>query len=128
MRKFLKIASVAVLAAAVAIAPFRVSIQQAVAAYVGTILNDGTTLWYWSSSSAVLTLNGTVTGLFSVDGTAGLILPISTVTGLPTCTTALKGAQRMVSDASSPTYNATLTGSSSTVTTVFCNGSAWLSH
>lgn len=96
--------------------------------YTQTIMNDGTTTWTWTSSSAVLTLNGTASGLFSVDGTAGLILPIGIVSALPSCTTALKGAQRVVSDASSPTYNATVTGSSTTIVNVYCNGTNWLSH
>lgn len=125
MRKFIL---AAILGLAVAAAPFTVQITRALAAYTQTIMNDGTTAWYWTSTSAVLTLNGTATSLLSVDGTAGLILPISTVAALPTCTTALKGAQRMVSDATTPTYNGALTGGSTVVTAVGCNGTAWLSH
>lgn len=58
----------------------------------------------------------------------GLTLPISTVATLPTCSAATKGRMQAVSDATSPTYNGTLTGSGAVVVPVFCNGTAWTSH
>jgi len=51
-----------------------------------------------------------------------------TVATLPACGTANKGALLMVTDATTPTYNAALTGSGAIVVPVFCNGSAWTSH
>lgn len=51
-----------------------------------------------------------------------------TVATLPTCATALKGAMLMVTDATTPTYNAALTGGGAVVVPVFCDGSAWTSH
>ncbi len=68
-----------------------------------------------------------------VDATDGLfetpvLLKIYTVATLPTATTALKGALAAVSDATSPTYNAALTGGGAVCVPVFCNGSAWVSH
>jgi hypothetical protein len=51
-----------------------------------------------------------------------------TVATLPTCNAAAKGAQAMVSDATSPTYNASLTGGGAVAITVMCDGSAWKSH
>lgn len=51
-----------------------------------------------------------------------------TVSTLPTCGAASKGALLFVTDATSPTYNATLTGSGAIVVPAFCNGSAWTAH
>lgn len=58
----------------------------------------------------------------------GLRLPTATVSTLPTCNTAYKGVLYYVTDASSPTYNATLSGGSSTITLAFCNGTNWTAH
>ena len=51
-----------------------------------------------------------------------------TVATLPACTSGMKGGMAYVTDAASPTYTATLTGSGAVVVPVFCNGSAWTSH
>lgn len=51
-----------------------------------------------------------------------------TVSTLPTCSSGLTGTIAYVTDASSPTYNGTLTGGSSTKTLAMCNGSAWTAH
>ena len=51
-----------------------------------------------------------------------------TVAGLPSCSTTLKGATALVTDASSPTYGGTLTGGSSTYALALCNGTAWTAH
>lgn len=73
---------------------------------------------------------GTSTAKFSglITALAGVNLPVSTVAGLPTCNAAAKGTLRAVSDATTPTYNGTLTGGGAVVVPVFCNGSAWTSH
>jgi hypothetical protein len=49
---------------------------------------------------------------------------------IPTCVSGLKGlvGYFVTDSASSPTYNATLTGGGSTVVPVFCDGSAWRYH
>ncbi|WP_175952883.1 hypothetical protein [Burkholderia sp. BCC0405] len=47
---------------------------------------------------------------------------------LPTCNSATKGYTMTVTDATSPTYGATLTGGGSVVTPVFCTGSSWVTH
>lgn len=49
-----------------------------------------------------------------------------TVATLPTATTTLLGARAFVTDASSPTFGAALTGGGSLVTPVYCNGGLWL--
>ncbi|HUO92149.1 MAG TPA: hypothetical protein VMU22_04465 [Rhizomicrobium sp.] len=50
-----------------------------------------------------------------------------TVAGLPSCTSSLKGAQAIVTDANAPTYLGALTGSGTTVSRALCNGTAWVS-
>ena len=101
----------------------------AMAAYQQTLMNDGTNLWQWSSVTNQLVLqdNAGVNAL-TVDPNAGPIPPITVVASLPTCNTARKGAVSVVTDASSPTYGGALTGSSTTVTLVMCNGTSWVSH
>jgi hypothetical protein len=66
-------------------------------------------------------------------GCNGLGLPISlpsfTVATLPSCSSVNNlYSMAAVTDASSPTYNATLTGGSTTKVPVFCNGTAWTAH
>jgi hypothetical protein len=127
MRRKLKLA-VGVLALGLPLAAY--------AAYTQSILNDGTTTWMWQTASGQLQLlsytNSTSTTnavVFTVDPTNGPILPaVTTVSALPTCNAAIKGALRTVSDATTPTYNGALTGGSTVVVPVFCNGSAWVSH
>jgi hypothetical protein len=67
-------------------------------------------------------------GLPRIVTSQGVTLPITTVAGLPACASTLAGTMRAVSDATSPTYNGTLTGGGSTTIPVFCNGSAWTAH
>lgn len=68
--------------------------------------------------STQLSLPGLVyTTLYSVAGTP-----------LPTCNTGAKGTALVVSDASSPTYLATYTGSSTTLAPVICNGTNWVTY
>lgn len=68
-------------------------------------------------------LNGFVT-------TAGTtIIGGYTVSTLPECSSiTFPGFTAKVTDATSPTYNGTLTGSGSVVVPVFCNGSSWTAH
>ena len=55
-----------------------------------------------------------------------LISPILTVATLPACTSVTEGLIKGVSDATAPTYNATLTGGSTVHINVRCNGTAWV--
>lgn len=50
------------------------------------------------------------------------------VTGLPTCNSGTKGDLAYVTDATSPTYNSTLSGSGSVIVLAFCNGTNWTAH
>jgi hypothetical protein len=49
----------------------------------------------------------------------------STVAALPTCNAAAKGARRFVSDATAPTYNATVAGAGAINIGVTCDGTNW---
>lgn len=60
---------------------------------------------------------------------AGVVqLPIYTVATLPVCNSNTTGTLASVTDATSPTYNAALTGGSTVHIPVFCNGTAWSAH
>lgn len=63
-----------------------------------------------------------------VSYTNAVKLTMFTVATLPACTSTIKGQMAAVSDATTPTYNAALTGSGAVIVPVFCNGSAWSSH
>lgn len=58
----------------------------------------------------------------------GALFPPVTVGALPTCNSGATGTVYVVSDSSSPTYNASLTGGGSTKALALCNGSAWTAH
>jgi hypothetical protein len=52
----------------------------------------------------------------------------STVAGLPTCDAGTEGTVAYVTDATAPTYNATLTGGGAVKIFAMCNGSNWTAH
>jgi hypothetical protein len=88
----------------------------------GVNLPAANTLGLSANSTQIVTAtNVTITALEPV------ALPNYIVSGLPTCSSAVnKYASAVVTDASSPTYLGTLTGSSTTVVRVLCNGTAWV--
>jgi hypothetical protein len=49
-------------------------------------------------------------------------------TALPTCNAGAKGTMAIVSDATTPTYNATYTSGGAVAVPVFCNGTSWTTH
>lgn len=57
---------------------------------------------------------------------SGTLETPTTVAGLGTCTTALKGKRWAVTDALAPTLNATLAGGGAITTSAFCNGANWI--
>jgi hypothetical protein len=65
---------------------------------------------------------------FNAVTVATVLLTPKTVATLPACASGLKGALVEVTDATSPTYNGTLTGGGSVAIPVFCNGTAWTAH
>ena len=65
------------------------------------------------------------------DGTvvaASVSLSLSTVAGLPACSSASTGTLAMVTDASAPAYNAALIGGGTIAVPAFCNGTSWTAH
>jgi hypothetical protein len=82
-------------------------------------------------TAGVNNIIGTHSQVCSLTGAANIGcngLGTYTVSSLPTCNAGRKYETAVVTDASSPTYNGTLTGGSSTKIPVFCNGSAWVAH
>lgn len=78
----------------------------------------------------VLTITGGGTPSTSVASFAGVtkLSAIKTVAGLPTCNGGAEGTWSSVSDATGPTYNATVTGGGAVHVPVYCNGTNWTSH
>ncbi len=76
------------------------------------------------------TLEGSGATLSIVSPTISGLMALAayTVSGLPACNAAATGDLAYVSDALAPTFNATLSGGSSTKTLAFCNGSNWTAH
>lgn len=72
---------------------------------------------------------GAAAGTLAVDPNLSQFLPTTyTVATLPTCGSSNKFQSLTVSDASSPTYLGTLTGSGTVSTPVMCNGTSWVSY
>lgn len=65
----------------------------------------------------------TVTNLNLV---GSLVTAVTTVAGLPACTTALQGARYTVNNALSPVALATVVAGGAIVVGVLCNGTAWI--
>jgi hypothetical protein len=65
-----------------------------------------------------------------VDASGALVveLPVYTVATLPTCNSTIHYSMAAVSDATTPSYNGSLTGGSTVKVPVFCDGSSWTSH
>lgn len=77
--------------------------------------------------------NTTVVGLQALSSGAfwnvlNYTLPKFTVSTLPTCNATSAGTRVIVSDASGPTYNGTLTGGGSSNVNAVCDGSNWTAH
>lgn len=64
----------------------------------------------------------------TVYGTNGVVLPVTTVAGLPGCGAGTRGYMYVVTDASSPTYNGAVTGGGTTTVPVLCNATSWTAH
>jgi len=69
-------------------------------------------------SSGKMTLNGT--------GVATLLLPPTTVSGLPTCNSGANGTHSSVTDANATTFLSTVAGGGSNNVPVYCNGTNWV--
>lgn len=84
-----------------------------------------------AGANDIMYTTGTNTAATSMTKFAGVVAPTSagyTVSTLPACSATYKGGWAYVTDALTPTYNAALTGGSSTIVPVFCNGTTWTSH
>jgi hypothetical protein len=79
-------------------------------------------------TAPAIALNGTttITGTLNVSGV--LNLQAYTVATLPTCDSAANTTYAAVTDATAPTYNATVTGGGAVSIPVYCNGTHWTAH
>ena len=106
-----------------------------VAGYALAQTSAGTNATLYQIFFANNTWNGTSTFAGAATFTGGLTstlpvpLPSYTVATLPTCSSTVNTyALAVVTDATTPTYNGTLTGGSTVIVPVFCSGAAWKSH
>lgn len=92
--------------------------------------NGGTNRFYMDCASGYIGLgnNQSPNDALDLSSAGGIIYKTTTVGALPTCNAAHKGDVYAVSDATAPTYNATLTGGGSVYALALCNGSAWTAH
>lgn len=74
---------------------------------------------------AGMMLSNLAEGAGSNDPARGPVLG-TTVASLPTCNAAAKGRQFVISDATTPAWNATVVGGGAVVVVVFCNGTNWV--
>lgn len=102
----------------------------AAASYTQTILTDGTNVWTLvstnSAASSQMTLDRNGVVVLTFDPVNGVVLQSSLVAALPTCTTALTGAIRVVTDGSTATTGGTLAGSGTDVVIAVCSGTNWI--
>lgn len=80
-----------------------------------------------SDTNVSLDLTPKGTGVIKISS-GGVLLPLTTVAALPSCAAGTKGLLAAVSDATAPTYNASLTGGGAVSIPVYCNGTAWTAH
>jgi hypothetical protein len=93
----------------------------------GLLATDSSADVFIGSGSGIPTITiGNSTASIAMEGP--VLLTPKTVATLPACASGLKGALVEVTDATSPTYNGTLTGGGSVAIPVFCNGTAWTAH
>jgi hypothetical protein len=98
----------------------------ATAAVYGTLLNccgapPAMTALYIDNSGNIW-LNGVLSSF------SALVPHATTFSALSTCSSGNKYRMQMVSDSSTATYNATITGGGSNVVMALCNGTNWTAH
>lgn len=97
----------------------------------GLLWNDGTgsasvTSTELSLGNITVDLNPAGSGLIEANGVTQL--RDYTVGTLPTCNAGSSGELAYVTDATSPTYNATITGGGTIPALALCNGTNWTAH
>jgi len=88
------------------------------------ILGNGTTMIYDGS----VLINPSTHDISATTHTGAVLLTKTTVASLPTCNAGNKGRFQAVTDASGPTYNATVTGGGAVSIPVYCDGTNWTAH
>jgi len=64
----------------------------------------------------------------TLDFHAAIATYITVVASLPTCNSGMKGRFMTVTDATTPTYGATLSGGGAVTAFALCDGSNWTAH
>ena len=80
---------------------------------------------FLNSTIKVRNVNNNVNVHYSYLGAQ--IVPVAAAS-LPTCDFTTIGLEYLVTNATLPTYNATLVGGGTTIVPVVCNGSGWTTH
>lgn len=78
-------------------------------------------------TNLITSANFNVTAAGAAGATSVILTPV-TVASLGTCDSGAKGTVRAVSDASAPSWNATLVGGGAVSVMAYCNGSNWTAH
>lgn len=97
----------------------------------GVTLNNGAVVdtGFNDQSSSVAAFKAGGTHTYALQAVSGVVqLQLLTVATLPTCNGTTTHSMASVSDATAPTYNATLTGGGAVQIPVYCNGTAWTAH
>lgn len=129
-RKVMAFLGVSLMAAMIASLPGVVRVQHAAAAYTMTLLNNGTELWtlVTTGTAGQVQLIGDGNPVMTLDNNAGILVNVGTVAQLQSCSTAIKGAMSMVTDANSATFNAAVAGGGANIMLAVCNGTGWKIH
>jgi hypothetical protein len=93
-----------------------------------SIVTFGLLLLFSLAGEAVAAAQTSKFGIPSTSGSGGVQLVISTVAQLPTCDVSHVGIARMVTDATTPTYNGALVGGGAVQVSVLCTSSGWKSQ
>ena len=100
------------------------------ATYSQNVMRDGTNVWQWLSANngavSQMSLQNGGTTVLTIDPVNGVVLLSSLVSALPSCTAALTGAVRVVTDSNSTTVGGTVAGSGSNTVLAICNGTNWI--
>ena len=67
-------------------------------------------------------------GIPSTSGAGALTPPVSTTAQLPNCDVSHLGYLRVVTDATTPTYNGALVGGGAVLALVVCKGTGWVTQ
>jgi hypothetical protein len=86
-----------------------------------------TQAFFIGATTGLVMHGSTDKGVGVISAVGVYVTPVATAS-LPTCNAGAAGLSAVVTDATVPTYNATLTGGGAVTVPVFCNGTNWTTH